>query len=58
MNQHFATLGASPDLKITRLPNGLTVVTEAMPVSPPRPSGSGSERARATSGRRSTGSAT
>lgn len=31
MNQHFATLGASPDLKITRLPNGLTVVTEAMP---------------------------
>ncbi len=31
MNQHFATLGASPDLKITRLPNGLTIVTEAMP---------------------------
>lgn len=31
MNQHFATLGASPELKITRLPNGLTVVTEAMP---------------------------
>ncbi|KMO40758.1 M16 family metallopeptidase [Methylobacterium aquaticum] len=31
MNQHFATLGASPDLKITRLANGLTVVTEAMP---------------------------
>ncbi len=31
MNQHFATLGASPDLKITRLPNGLTVATEAMP---------------------------
>ncbi|MET7243322.1 pitrilysin family protein [Methylobacterium sp. EM32] len=31
MNQHFATLGASPDLKITRLSNGLTVATEAMP---------------------------
>ncbi len=31
MNQHFATLGASPDLKITPAPNGLTVVTEAMP---------------------------
>jgi predicted Zn-dependent peptidase len=31
VNQHFATLGASPDLKITRLPNGLTVATEAMP---------------------------
>ncbi len=31
MNQHFATHGASPDLKITRLDNGLTVVTEAMP---------------------------
>ena len=31
MNQHFATLGASPDLKITRLANGLTVATEAMP---------------------------
>ncbi|AWN46278.1 peptidase M16 [Methylobacterium terrae] len=31
MNQHFATLGASPDLKITRLQNGLTVATEAMP---------------------------
>lgn len=31
MNQHFATLGASPDLKITRLPNGLTIATEAMP---------------------------
>jgi predicted Zn-dependent peptidase len=31
MNQHFATHGASPDLKITRLANGLTVATEAMP---------------------------
>lgn len=31
MNQHFATHGASPGLKITRLENGLTVVTEAMP---------------------------
>jgi predicted Zn-dependent peptidase len=31
VNQHFATLGASPDLKVTRLPNGLTVATEAMP---------------------------
>ncbi|NEU11575.1 insulinase family protein [Methylobacterium sp. BTF04] len=31
MNQHFATHGASPGLKITRLDNGLTVVTEAMP---------------------------
>ncbi len=31
MNQHFATHGASPDLKVTRLDNGLTVVTEAMP---------------------------
>ena len=27
MNQHFATHGASPDLKITRLANGLTVIT-------------------------------
>jgi predicted Zn-dependent peptidase len=31
MNQHFATHGASPDLRITRLDNGVTVVTEAMP---------------------------
>jgi predicted Zn-dependent peptidase len=31
MNQHFATHGASPDLKITKLDNGVTVVTEAMP---------------------------
>lgn len=31
MNQHFATHGASPDLKITKLANGVTVVTEAMP---------------------------
>ncbi|KQP74977.1 MULTISPECIES: pitrilysin family protein [unclassified Methylobacterium] len=31
MNQHFATHGASPDLKITKLENGVTVVTEAMP---------------------------
>ncbi|GJE43330.1 M16 family metallopeptidase [Methylobacterium soli] len=31
MNRHFETHGASPDLKITRLRNGLTVATEAMP---------------------------
>jgi predicted Zn-dependent peptidase len=31
MNQHFATHGASPDLKITKLDNGVTVVSEAMP---------------------------
>ncbi|HEV7438342.1 MAG TPA: pitrilysin family protein [Methylobacterium sp.] len=31
MNRHFDTHGASPDLKITRLGNGLTVATEAMP---------------------------
>jgi len=31
MNRHFSTVGASPDLKITRLDNGLTVATEAIP---------------------------
>ncbi|MGU3540158.1 M16 family metallopeptidase [Methylobacterium sp. A54F] len=31
MNQHFTTHGASPSLRITRLPNGVTVATEAMP---------------------------
>ncbi|ACL55313.1 M16 family metallopeptidase [Methylobacterium nodulans] len=31
MNEHFATFGASPSLRITRLPNGLTVATEPMP---------------------------
>ncbi|MGY2052336.1 M16 family metallopeptidase [Methylobacterium sp. JK268] len=31
MNEHFATFGASPDLRITRLANGLTVATEPMP---------------------------
>ncbi|WP_336486105.1 M16 family metallopeptidase [Methylobacterium nigriterrae] len=31
MNRHFATHGASPDLKVTRLDNGITVATEAMP---------------------------
>ena len=31
MNQHFSTFGASPSLKITKLDNGLTVVTEAIP---------------------------
>ncbi|GJD54608.1 M16 family metallopeptidase [Methylobacterium dankookense] len=31
MNQHFATHGASPSLRVTRLDNGLTVATEAMP---------------------------
>ena len=31
MNEHFSTFGASPDLKIARLPNGLTVATEAIP---------------------------
>ncbi len=31
MKHHFAALGATPDLKITRLPNGLTVASERMP---------------------------
>ncbi|WP_298966298.1 pitrilysin family protein [uncultured Methylobacterium sp.] len=31
MNQHFAAFGASPSLRLTRLANGLTVATEAMP---------------------------
>ncbi len=31
MNEHFATHGASPSLRVTRLDNGLTVATEAMP---------------------------
>jgi predicted Zn-dependent peptidase len=31
MNQHFDTHGASPSLRVTRLPNGVTVATEAMP---------------------------
>ena len=31
MNEHFATHGASPRLRTTVLPNGLTVTTEAMP---------------------------
>ncbi|MFD0935792.1 M16 family metallopeptidase, partial [Methylobacterium trifolii] len=31
MNQHFATHAASPSLRIERLDNGVTVVTEAMP---------------------------
>ena len=31
MNQHFATHAASPDLRVTTLPNGVTIVTEAMP---------------------------
>ncbi|WP_132249580.1 M16 family metallopeptidase [Methylobacterium segetis] len=31
MNRHFATHGASPGLKVSRLANGLTVTTEAMP---------------------------
>src|SRR4051812_1305894 len=31
MNRHFATHGASPDLRVTRLDNGITVATEAMP---------------------------
>ena len=31
MNQHFATHAASPDLRVTALENGVTVVTEAMP---------------------------
>lgn len=31
MNRHFSTFGASPSLKITKLGNGLTVATEAIP---------------------------
>lgn len=31
MNQHFDTHGASPSLRVTRLANGVTVATEAMP---------------------------
>ncbi|WP_407522564.1 M16 family metallopeptidase [Methylobacterium oryzisoli] len=31
MNEHFATFGASPSLRLTHLPNGLTVATEPMP---------------------------
>ncbi|GJE57882.1 M16 family metallopeptidase [Methylobacterium thuringiense] len=31
MNEHFSTFGASPDLKIARLANGLTIATEAIP---------------------------
>jgi predicted Zn-dependent peptidase len=31
VNKHFATFGASPSLRITHLPNGLTVATEPMP---------------------------
>ncbi|ACA16799.1 processing peptidase [Methylobacterium sp. 4-46] len=31
MNQHFSTFGASPTLRVTRLPNGFTVATEPMP---------------------------
>ena len=31
MNQHFATHGASPSLRVTRLSNGISVATEAMP---------------------------
>ena len=31
MNQHFATHGASPGLKVSRLSNGITVTTETMP---------------------------
>ena len=31
MNEHFTTVGASPSLRITRLDNGLTVATEAIP---------------------------
>ena len=31
MNRHFATHAASPGLRITKLDNGVTVVTEAMP---------------------------
>ena len=31
MNQHFTTHAASPSLRITRLANGVTVVTEPMP---------------------------
>ncbi|MCX4195017.1 hypothetical protein OMR07_05075, partial [Methylobacterium organophilum] len=31
MNQHFSTHAASPSLRSTRLPNGVTVVTEPMP---------------------------
>ncbi|MBY0252905.1 MAG: insulinase family protein, partial [Methylobacterium organophilum] len=31
MNQHFSTHAASPSLRTTRLPNGVTVVTEPMP---------------------------
>ncbi|AWN38631.1 M16 family metallopeptidase [Methylobacterium radiodurans] len=31
MNRHFDTHGASPSLRVTRLANGVTVATEAMP---------------------------
>ena len=31
MNQHFSTHAASPTLRVTRLPNGVTIVTEPMP---------------------------
>lgn len=31
MNEHFSTHAASPTLKVTRLANGVTVVTEPMP---------------------------
>ncbi|GJE25669.1 M16 family metallopeptidase [Methylobacterium organophilum] len=31
MNQHFSTFGASPGLRVSRLANGLTVATEAIP---------------------------